>query len=60
MIKERFGYTLYGEILEGDKVVFEKMQKYAADFQDVIEMKRAFTRKIADISFPTQSDDTRS
>lgn len=51
VIRERYGYNTYEDIFEGNRTVFEKMETYAADFQDVIEMKRATVRRIASVAF---------
>lgn len=51
VIKEHYGYASYEDILEGNKTVFEKMEKYAAEFEDVIELKRATVRRIAAVAF---------
>lgn len=51
VIREHYGYTSADDIIEGNRTVFEKMEQYAAEFQDVIAMKRATIRRIADVAF---------
>lgn len=51
VIREHYGHTSATDIVEGNRTVFEKMELYAADFQDVIEMKRATVRRIAEVAF---------
>lgn len=51
LIRNEYGYTSYEDIIEGNRTVFEKMEIYAADYQDVIEMKRATVRRIAAVAF---------
>lgn len=51
VIRDHYGYMTYEDIVEGNRTVFEKMEKYAAEFQDVIEMKRATVRRVAEVAF---------
>ncbi len=49
--RERYGYRSYDDLFEGNRTVLEKMERYATEFEDVIEMKRATIRRIADVAF---------
>lgn len=59
VIKDDYGYGSYEDIVEGNRTVFEKMEQYASEFQDVIEMKRATVRRIAQVAF-TQPAESKS
>ncbi len=51
VIRDLYGYSSYEDIVEGNRTVFEKMEQYASEFQDIIEMKRATVRRIASVAF---------